>query len=81
MKNLILKVEVKEYLGENIHDYDWVRIRLIGYYAKHISGEFILQDHDRIEWIFPTEFEVYDFADADIPLIKIVTDNYYRKLI
>lgn len=71
-----VKVEVGKRLGENVHDYGWVEIRLIGYYAKHVSGEFRLIDHDQIEWVPPHEFKNYDFAAADIPLVQIVADNY-----
>jgi|TARA_Y100000031_G_C8064207_1_gene312044 8-oxo-dGTP diphosphatase len=69
-------IEVGEYVGESIFDYGEVEIRLLGYYATHVSGEFIPKDHDRIELVFPKEFGRYDFAEADIPLTQKVVSNY-----
>ena len=47
-------------------------------YAEHVSGEFRLTDHDRIEWVLPNEFEGYDFAPADIPFVKKLVEEYSK---
>ncbi len=73
-----VEIKVKNFLGESIFDYGKWKIRLLGYYAEHISGEFISKDHDKIKWVSPTEFEVYNFADADILLTKMVIYNHKR---
>ena len=68
-----IKIKVRDFLGESGAEYEKEkRIRLRGYYAEHISGEFTLKDHDKIEWVSPTEFGNYDLAPADIPLAKKV---------
>ena len=73
-----VKVKVGRILSENVHDYGWAKIRLVGYYAEHVSGEFRLTDHDRIEWVLPNEFEGYDFAPADIPFVKKLVEEYSK---
>jgi len=69
-------IEIGKCVGESIFDYGEVEIRLLGYYATHVSGEFTPKDHDRIELVFPKEFGRYDFAEADIPLARIVANDY-----
>ncbi len=41
--------------------------------AKYIGGEFQLNAHDEIKWVSVDEFDKYNFAEADLPLIKKVT--------
>ncbi len=75
-----IEIEVKNFLGESIFNYDEREIALFGYYATHISGDFKLTDHDMIEWIYPNEFGNYDLAEADIPLAERVASNYQKPL-
>lgn len=62
--------EVTDFVAENIFNYGDRKIRLLGYRAKYISGEFKLNDHDEIKWISKDEFSNFDFAEADLPLIR-----------
>jgi len=62
--------EIADFVAENVFDYGDRKIRLLGYRAKYISGEFKLNAHDEIRWISLNEFNNFDFAEADIPLIQ-----------
>lgn len=62
--------EIADFVAENVFDYGDRKIRLLGYRAKYISGEFRLNAHDEIRWISLNEFNNFDFAEADIPLIQ-----------
>jgi 8-oxo-dGTP diphosphatase len=64
--------KVTDFVAESVFNYGDKKIRLLGYRAQHISGEFILNDHDEVRWIFPNEFDGFDFAEADVPIIKKV---------
>lgn len=72
-------VEVNDFLAESIFEYKDKKIRLLGYMVEHISGEFQLNDHDEIRWISITDFDKYDFAEADIPLIEKLITSEKRK--
>jgi len=66
--------EIADFITESVFDYGDRKIRLLGYHAKYISGEFRLNAHDDIKWVFANEFVRFDFAAADLPLIdKLLT--------
>ena len=64
--------QVDGFIGESLFDYGNRNIRLLGYLATYISGEFQLNDHEEIRWISKEEFGQFDFAPADLPLIEKV---------
>ena len=51
------------------------KIRLLGYYANYISGDFLLNARDEIAWINPEDFAKFDFAEADLPIIESVLNS------
>ncbi len=62
--------EIADFVAESPFNYGDRKIRLLGYRAKYVSGEFKLNAHDEIRWISASEFSKFDFAEADRPLIK-----------
>lgn len=68
--------DIGNFIAESIFDYGDRKIKLLGYYATYLSGEFKLNAHDEIRWINKSEFGTFDFAPADLPLIeKILNSN------
>lgn len=67
-----IKTEISNFVGESVFDYGNRKVRLLGYYTKYISGEFRLNAHDEIRWISVDEFDNFDFAEADRPLVERV---------
>jgi len=53
-------------------EYKHLPIELLAYRAEHVSGEFKLNDHDRIEWVAPAELQDYDFCSADLPVVALL---------
>ena len=53
-------------------EYKHLPIELLAYRAEHLSGEFKLNDHDRIEWVSPSELPNYDFCSADLPVVELL---------
>ena len=53
-------------------EYRHLPIELLVYKAEHLSGEFRLNDHDRIEWVLPAGLADYDFCGADIPVVALL---------
>ncbi len=58
-------IEVKEYIGQNIHHYPEKDIKLIFYKAKLISEKIKLIEHEDYRWITKEEKESFEFAGAD----------------
>jgi|SRR5579872_5385344 len=65
-----IEATIGDFIVESIFHYNDRTIRLLGYRATYIRGEFVLDSHDEIRWIGADEFGDYDFAPADIRLIK-----------
>lgn len=69
-EELGIETEIREFIGDNIFDYGEKVIRLLGFRAKYLSGEFRLNAHNEIKWVTIEELNQFDFVDADIPLIN-----------
>lgn len=68
--------EIGCFLAESIYDYGSKIIRLMGYHAQHISGEFRLTDHDEIRWLPAKELDSLIWAPADIPFVDLLQTKY-----
>lgn len=70
-----ITAEIGNFVTESIFDYGDRTIRLLGYNAKYISGEFRLNAHDEIRWVSADELSNFDFAEADLPIVKKIIEN------
>lgn len=60
---------IKDFVAESVFDYGNKIVRLLGYKAEYISGDFKLTAHSEIKWVKIDEFNDFEFCVADIPLI------------
>ena len=65
-----ITVTVGRCFGESIYDYEHGAIKLIAYQASWESGKLVLNAHADFRWVSPDQLIEYDFAPADIPLVK-----------
>lgn len=73
-----LKREIREELGIEINVGERFcestdesgRIRLISFLAEWVAGEITPTAHSQICWADPMELSRYDFASADLPIVK-----------
>ena len=75
-----LKREIKEELSIDIevglhcktveHEYDTKSIRLHAYHASVVGGAIELQSHKDAKWVPTENLSPYEFAPADIPIVK-----------
>ncbi|MBL4903062.1 MAG: (deoxy)nucleoside triphosphate pyrophosphohydrolase [Desulfocapsa sp.] len=49
-EELGITVEVGDYVGESLYSYTDKTVRLLAYHVKHLSGDFSLTVHDKIDW-------------------------------
>lgn len=63
-------IEVKEYIGENIHHYPEKDIKLLFYKARLLSEKIELLEHEDYKWITKEYKDNFEFAGAD----KVVFD-------
>ena len=75
-EELQMQVNVTEYFGSSIYDYESFSVELIAYKCNLKKWNLYLTDHDLYEWVHPVEILNYKLSPADIPLaqkIKIKT--------
>ncbi len=65
-EELGINIEVNDFFGESMYQYDTGTIKLLAYKAQWIGGEFKLTAHSQIKWVKPSELGNYDFSPADI---------------
>ena len=65
-----ITAKIADFVAESVFNYGDREIRLLGYRAEYLSGEFRLNAHDEIKWVSADEFGNFDFAEADLPLIE-----------
>ena len=59
---------IKEFLTNSFYRYEKFNVNLKAYLVEHISGDFVLKDHDQIAWITNKNFNEFRFAPADLPI-------------
>ena len=69
-EELDIDIEVLGFFGESIYTYLSGTIKLMAFWCQWISGDFTLKVHSQIAWVNHHELDLYDFAPADIPLVK-----------
>lgn len=67
-------VRATKLVGSNTHEYPQKVITLRLYECVFVSGELILSDHSEYAWAESSNFSQYNFAPADIPLIKKIEE-------
>lgn len=61
--------EIGAFICSSKFEYKHLPIELLVYRARHISGDFRLNDHAAIAWVAVDDLQDYDLASADIPVI------------
>lgn len=70
-----IQARVGDFVAESCFHYREKSIRLLSYKVQFLSGDFILTAHDEIRWIGLHEFDGYDMAEADIPIVHALRSS------
>ena len=69
-------IEVIKYLGVASHEYSDLEkpfgITMYAYLARLVNGNLVLTEHTDSKWVYYSEFDRFDFAQADVELIKVI---------
>jgi 8-oxo-dGTP diphosphatase len=74
-EELKINVKIGDFFGESIYHYPQDAIQLLAYWVYWESGSIELMAHDEFKWVSLSELDFYDFAPADIPLVKKLKDE------
>ncbi|WP_144635638.1 (deoxy)nucleoside triphosphate pyrophosphohydrolase [Priestia megaterium] len=69
-EELGVEVKIGPFYHDNVYNSLDHGIHLLFYWAEIIKGEVILFVHDDLKWITINELASFDFAPADIPIVK-----------
>ena len=69
-EELGVDVEIGPFYDDNVYSSQDHDIHLLFYWAEVINGEVIPVVHDDLKWITIDELANFDFAPADIPIVK-----------
>jgi len=72
MEEFGVDTEIGAFICSSKFEYKHLPIELLVYKAVHLSGEFRLNDHARIEWVAPADLPGYDLSSADIPVAELL---------
>jgi len=83
-KEECLKREIKEELGLEIevgsplphveHHYPEFSIRLYPFLCKWTGGSLAIAEHAQAIWVSHDELKNYDWAEADVPIVREISD-------
>ncbi len=71
-EELGMDVIVGDLMGQNIHFYSEITIDLIAYKCEFITSKFQLVDHDKYEFVLPSELVEFNIAPADLFILKLI---------
>jgi len=69
-EELGVEVKIGHFYDENVYSSQDHHIHLLFYWAEVIKGEVIPVVHDDLKWTTIEELADFDFAPADIPIVK-----------
>ncbi|GAB1786457.1 (deoxy)nucleoside triphosphate pyrophosphohydrolase [Priestia megaterium] len=69
-EELGVEVKIGPFYDDNVYNSQDHCIHLLFYWAEIIKGEVIPVVHDDLKWITINELASFDFAPADIPIVK-----------
>ena len=70
MEELCLDIEVGSFFAGSIYNYESGSIELLAFFARTSGSKIKLMVHNDARWIDKQEILEYDFAAADIPIVK-----------
>ena len=74
-EELGLEISINALYSDYLFHYPTRSIHFIFFKCQHISGEPVLQDHDRVEWVKVHELTAYRFSPGDEPVVKSLQEN------
>ncbi|UCF99090.1 MAG: (deoxy)nucleoside triphosphate pyrophosphohydrolase [Spirochaetaceae bacterium] len=65
-----ISAEIGEFLASTRYREKRLDLEILLYRATHLSGGFVLREHEEIRWVDPHEVETFDLVDSDRKLFR-----------
>ncbi len=70
------ELEIEAAIGQFYCEGAYDGLRLLTYNAYYVRGDFKLHDHEEIRWVSPQDLILYEFPQADRPIVgKLMEEN------
>ncbi len=67
-----LEIQVGDFVGENIHFYDELAIRLLAYKGRIIGGDITLVDYEEYIWVDLQDLRKVKLAPVDVSFAEML---------
>ena len=74
-EELKVEIEVGDFVKTVEYDYPTFHLSMDCFFAKIISGEIVLTEHNDAKWLRKDELNSVEWLPADIELVKIVEET------
>ena len=74
-EELEIDVEIKNFFYQVEHDYPDFHLSMAVFDCKLISKEMKMNVHKGINWLLPKDMMTLDWAEADVPVAKLVNSG------
>lgn len=71
-----IEIEIGDFVGESVHLYDEVAIRLLAFKGKITGGDIKLADHEEYAWVDLDDLKKVNLAPADITFIELLENEF-----
>ncbi len=75
MEELDTEIEVGELIDTIEYDYPAFHLSMDCFFAKIISGDLVLKEHEAAKWLTKEELGTVSWLPADITLIEKIAEN------
>lgn len=75
-EELEIDVKIGNFFYQVEHDYPDFHLSMTIYECDLISKEMKMNVHKSIKWLAPKDIMTLDWAEADIPVAKLISKNY-----
>jgi 8-oxo-dGTP diphosphatase len=70
------KIDIDEQIASTTYEYDFGVVHLTTFYCRLLEGTPVLTEHASIKWLSPEELTSLDWAPADVPTVRQVSEAF-----
>ena len=75
LEELDINISVRSHIMTVSHQYGEKSINLHAFHGSYVDGELTLKDHSDAKWVSIDELVNFEFAPADLPIMKHLMDH------
>ena len=73
LEELGIEAGIGGFFCSSRYDYSHISVELLTYRVRYFSGEMTAHVHDELKWVVPVDLCNYDFPEANVEIIRVLT--------